>query len=83
MVCISTVYRFTMVMYFNVEFSGIENQYQGRYEGIVRSAARFTKILLLLHFSGYYLFNIIKISSNITDPDFTPHTILQAHIRIF
>jgi hypothetical protein len=60
----------------------LRNQGQGRYEGNVRSEVRFSEILFLFHFSGYYFFNIIKIPSNITDPDFTPHTILHAHVRI-
>jgi hypothetical protein len=36
MVCISTVYGCTVFIYFNLEFSGIENQGQGFYEGNVR-----------------------------------------------
>jgi hypothetical protein len=63
MVCISTVYRFIVFIYFNLEFPGEENQDQGCYEGNVRSEVRFLEVLLLLHFSGYYLFNIIKIPS--------------------
>jgi hypothetical protein len=58
---ISTGYRFTVFIYFNLDFSGEENQGQGRYEGNVRSEVRFLEGLLLLHFLGYYLFNIIKI----------------------
>jgi hypothetical protein len=62
MLCISTVYRFTVFLYFNLEFSGEENQGQGRYEGNVRSEVRFSEVLLLLHFPGDYLFGIIKIT---------------------
>jgi hypothetical protein len=46
------------------------------------SEFRFLEVLLLLYFPGDYLFNMIKIPSNITDPDFTPRTILHAHVRI-
>jgi hypothetical protein len=53
----------TMVIYFNLEFSRIENQGQSRYEGNVRSEGQFSEVLVLLYFSGYYLFNIIKIPS--------------------
>jgi hypothetical protein len=49
--------------YLNLEFSGEENQGQGRYEGNVTAEVRFSEVLLLLYFSGYYLFNIIKIPS--------------------
>jgi hypothetical protein len=73
---------FYSVYIINLEFSGNENQGQGRYEENVRSEVRFSEVLLLLYFSGYYLFNIIKIPSNITDPDFAPRTILHAHVRI-
>jgi hypothetical protein len=62
MVCISTVYRFTMFMYFNSEFSGEEINFNFA-EGNVRSQVRFSEVFLLLHFSGCYLFNIIKIPS--------------------
>jgi hypothetical protein len=60
MVCISTVYRLIVFIYFNLEFSGEENQGQGC-EGNVSSELRFSEILLLLYFPGDYLFNIIKI----------------------
>jgi hypothetical protein len=63
MVCISTVYRLTVFIYFNLEFSRIELQGQGRCEGNVRSEVRFSEVLLLTHIPGYYLFNIIKIPS--------------------
>jgi hypothetical protein len=42
---------------------GPRNQGQGRYEGNVRSEVRFSEGLILLHFSGDYLSNIIKILS--------------------
>jgi hypothetical protein len=42
---------------------GQRNQGQGCYEGNVRSEVLFSEVLLLLHFSGYYLFNIIEIPS--------------------
>jgi hypothetical protein len=48
MVCISRVYRCTVFIYFNLEFSGMENQGQGCYEGNVRSEVRFSEALLLL-----------------------------------
>jgi hypothetical protein len=82
MVCISAVYRFTVFIYFKLEFSGEENQSQGRYDGTVRSEIRFSEVLLLLYFPGNYFSNINKIPSNITDPDFAPRTILHAHVRI-
>jgi hypothetical protein len=82
MICISTVYRFTVFIYFNLEFSGEENQGQDCYEENVTSEFRFSEVLLLLDFSGYYLSNIIKIPSNIKDPDLVPRTILRAHVRI-
>jgi hypothetical protein len=63
MVCISTVYRFTVFIYFNLKFSGIENQGQGCYEGNVRSEARFSEVLLLLSFPGDYFYDIIKTPS--------------------
>jgi hypothetical protein len=63
MVCISTVYSFAMFIYFNLEFSGEENQGQGLYEENVTSEFRFSEVFLLLHFSGSYLFNITKIPS--------------------
>jgi hypothetical protein len=52
MVCMSTVYRFTVFIYFNLEFSGEENQGQGqgRHEENVRSEIQFSEVLLLLHF---------------------------------
>jgi hypothetical protein len=50
MVCISTVYRFTLFIYFNFEFTGGENQGQGRYEENVRSEVRFSEVLILLYF---------------------------------
>jgi hypothetical protein len=82
MVCISMVYRITVFIYFNLVFSGEENQGQGRYEENVTSEVRFLEVLLLLYFPGHYLSNIIKIPSNITGPDFVPRTILHAHVRI-
>jgi hypothetical protein len=60
MVCISTVYRFTVFIYFNLEFSVIENQGQSRYERNVTSEVRILERLLLLYLPGYYLTNIIK-----------------------
>jgi hypothetical protein len=42
MVCISAVYRFTVFIYFNLEFRGEENQGQGRYEENVTSEFRFS-----------------------------------------
>jgi hypothetical protein len=42
---------------------GHRYQAQGCYEGNVRSEFRFSEVLLLLHFLGYYLFNIIEIPS--------------------
>jgi hypothetical protein len=59
-----------------------DNQGQGCKERNVRSKVRFSEVLLLLYFPGDYLSNIIKIPSNITDPDFSPRTILHAHVRI-
>jgi hypothetical protein len=47
MVFIGTGYRFTMFMYFNSEFSGEENQAQGRYEGNV-TEVRFLEVFPLL-----------------------------------
>jgi hypothetical protein len=82
MVCINTVYCFTVFIYFYLEFSGEKNQGQGRYEGNVTSEVRFSEALLLLYFPGDYLSIIIEIPSNITDPDFAPCTILHAHVRI-
>jgi hypothetical protein len=58
---------------------GEENQGQGRYEENVTSEFRFSGVFFVL-FPGDYLSNIIKIPSNITDPDFAPNTILHAHI---
>jgi hypothetical protein len=52
-----------MFIYLNLEYSGEENQDQSRYEENVRSKVRFSEVILLLHFSGYYLFNIIQIPS--------------------
>jgi hypothetical protein len=69
-------------MWFNLEFSGEENQGQGCYEGNVTSEVRFSEVIPLLHFPGDYLSNIIKIPSNITDPNFASPTILHAHVRI-
>jgi hypothetical protein len=63
MVCLITVYRCTLFMFFKLEFSGIVNQGQGCYEGNVRSEVRFSEVLPLLHFSGYYLFSIIDVPS--------------------
>jgi hypothetical protein len=76
------IITFYSVYIFNLEFSGEENQGQGYYEENVTSEVRFSEILLLLYFPGDYLSNIIKIPSNITDPDFTSRTILHAHVRI-
>jgi hypothetical protein len=42
---------------------GRRNQGQGRYEGNVRPEVPFLEVVALLHFSGYCLFNIIKIPS--------------------
>jgi hypothetical protein len=81
MVCISTVYRFTVFIYFNLEFSCEKNQGQGCYEGNVRSVVRFSEVHFLLYFLGDYLFNIIVIPSNISDADFAPCTILHVHVR--
>jgi hypothetical protein len=44
MVCISTVYSFTVFIYFNFEFSGEENQGQVCYKGNVRSEVRFSEV---------------------------------------
>jgi hypothetical protein len=82
MVCISTVYRFTVFLYFNLDFSLEENQGQGRYEGNVISEVRFLESLLSLYFPVDYHSYIIKIPSNITDLDFATRTILHAHVRI-
>jgi hypothetical protein len=63
MVCIGTVYRFSVFIFFNLEFSGEENQGQGSYEGNVRSEVRFSEVLLFLYFPGDYFYEIIKTSS--------------------
>jgi hypothetical protein len=73
MVCISTVYLFTVLTYSDLEFSDKENQDQSRYEGNVTSEVRFSEVLLLFHFPGDYLFNIIKITS------ISPIQILRLH----
>jgi hypothetical protein len=50
MVCISTVYRFTVFLYFNLDFSDEENQGQGQHEENVTSEVRFSEVHLLLYF---------------------------------
>jgi hypothetical protein len=60
MVFISTVYRFTVFIYFNLKFSGEGNQGQGRYEGNVRSEVRFSEVLLLLYFPGDYFLTSLR-----------------------
>jgi hypothetical protein len=63
MVCIGTVYRCTVFIYFNLEFSRIENQGQGCYEENVTTEVRFSEVLLLLYFPGDYFYDIIKTPS--------------------
>jgi hypothetical protein len=60
MVCISKGYRFTVFIPFYLKYLGKENQGQGRDEGNVRSEVRFSELLLLLHFSGYYLLTSLR-----------------------
>jgi hypothetical protein len=54
-----------MFMNFNMEFLGIENQGQGCYQGNVRSEVRFSEVVLLLDFSGWYFTSYIKIPSKL------------------
>jgi hypothetical protein len=58
-----TWYRFTVFIYFNLEYPGEEKQGQGCYGENVTSEVRFSEVLLLLYFPVDYLFDIIKIPS--------------------
>jgi hypothetical protein len=79
MVCISTVYCL-QCLYILIWNFGEEIHGQGLYEENVLSEFRFSEAFFLL--LGDELFYIIKIPSNITDPDFAPHTILHAQVTI-